>query len=149
MAMRKAEHQTNKISGKQIALLHLAKKHLALDDDIYRAVLARYGNRESAADLDARGFASVMKYFTALGFRSTWTQRTFGNRAGMATPPQIDLIRSLWRQFANSEDPNDAGLNGWLHKHHHIGALRFVDTAKASKVIFALKAMVDRKQDQI
>lgn len=39
------------VTKKQIALLHVAKKQLALDDDSYRTILARYGGCDSAADL--------------------------------------------------------------------------------------------------
>lgn len=138
----------NKITQKQIAVLHIAKAALALDDDTYRAILARYGHVESAADLDRRGFNHVMRYFTACGFRSTWTKRTYGYRPTMATPPQVDLIRSLWRKFLGCDDPDDAELNKWLGHFHKVGALRFVDNKKAAKVISALKAMVARKQDQ-
>ncbi len=134
------------ITAKQIRLIQVAKRELKLEDEDYRTILARYGNVASAADLDAQGFDYVMRYFTALGFRSTWTKRTFGNRAGMATPAQVDLIRSLWRQFSGTDDPGDSGLNAWLDKHHHITALRFVGAEKASKVIYALKAMAARKK---
>lgn len=121
---------------------------LGLKDEDYRPILARYGGCESAAELDASGFHHVMRYFTALGFRSTWTKRTFGNRPGMASPAQVDLIRSLWREYLAKDDDNDAGLNAWLHSHHHVTAIRFVDAQKAAKVIYALKAIVARKQNQ-
>lgn len=136
------------ISKKQIALLHVAKRELQLDDESYRAILSRYGKVESAADLDFRGFNAVMHYFTACGFRSTWTKRTYGYRPTMATPPQVDLIRSLWRKFTGSDDPDDVELNKWLGAFHSVGALRFVDNKKAAKVISALRAMVARKQDR-
>jgi hypothetical protein len=136
------------ITKKQIALLHVAKRDLGMADDDYRAILARFGRVESAADLDAKGFYAVMKYFTALGFRSTWTKRTFGYRPTMATPPQIDLIRSLWRKFSGSEDAEDIELNKWLDRYQKVSSLRFVDNKKAAKVIFALKAMSKRQNDQ-
>lgn len=139
----------NSLTKKQIALLHVAKKQLALDDDAYRTILARFGHVESAADLDAKGFYMVMKYFTALGFRSTWTQRTYGYRPTMATPAQVDLIRSLWRRFSDQPDHDDADLNKWLDHYQKVTALRFVDNRKAAKVISALKAMVARKHDRI
>jgi len=136
-----------KITKKQIALLHVAKRDLGLDDETYRAVLARYGKTGSATDLDLAGFNHVMRYFTACGFRSTWTKRTYGNRPTMATPSQIDLIRSLWKQCAGNDDPEDTGLNRWLEKYHHVSALRMVDKAKTTKVIHALKEMVRRKSE--
>lgn len=134
------------ISTKQIALIHVAKRQLALDDDSYRDILKRFGRVESAADLDAKGFYMVMKYLTALGFRSNWTLRTYGYRPTMATPPQIDLIRSLWRRFSGAVDEDDIELNKWLDRFQKVSALRFVDNKKAAKVISALKAMVARKQ---
>lgn len=137
------------VTKKQIALLHVAKKELSLDDDSYRAILARYGQCESAAELTQRGFTAVMKYFTAMGFRSSWTQRTYGYRPTMATPAQVDLIRSLWSKFHGKLDEGDMELNKWLGRFHKVSSLRFVDNKRAAKVISALKAMVARKQDQI
>ncbi|MCJ8509028.1 regulatory protein GemA [Rhizobium lemnae] len=137
------------ITKKQIALLHVAKRDLNLDDDTYRAILARYGKVETAAELDLVGFNHVMRYMTACGFRSTWTKRTYGYRPTMATPPQIDLIRSLWVKWRGADDPDDAELNKWLGRFHKVGALRFVDNKKAAKVISALKAMLARQQDRI
>lgn len=140
---------SNSITRKQIALLHVAKRDLGLTDDDYRAILARYGRCESAAELSAPGFTAVMKYLTALGFRSTWTQRTYGYRPTMATPQQIDLIRSLWLKYTGEDDRDDVELNKWLGRFHMIGALRFVDNKKAAKVISALRAMLARKQNRI
>lgn len=122
----------------------MAKRDLALDDETYRDILLRFGGCSSSKELDAFGFDHVMKYFTALGFRSDWTKRTFGERRGMASPAQIDLIRSLWRQYTGEDDPSDSGLNAWLNRFQKVAALRFVDVQKATKVIAALKAMVAR-----
>ena len=133
----------SQLSRKQIALLHVAKRDLGLDDDDYRAILARYGGCESAADLDLYGFDNVIRYFTALGFRSTWTKRTYGDRPGMASPAQVDLMRLLWRQY-HGDDENDVALNRWLMKYHKVSALRFVDAKKVGSVIAALKAMAAR-----
>lgn len=133
------------VTKKQIALLHVAKRDLGLADEDYRAILSRHGRCESAADLTGPGFTAVMKYFTAMGFRSAWTQRTFGARPSMATPAQIDLIRKLWQQFSGKADPDDMELNKWLNRFHKVSALRFVDDRKAAKAISALKAMVARQ----
>ena len=137
--------KTSLLSVKQIAVLHVAKHQLGLEDEDYRAILARDGGCESAADLDALGFDYVMRYFTALGFRSTWTKSTFGNRVDMASPAQVELIRRLWRKYHDGDDENDAHLNAWLSKFHKVSALRFVNKKKAGAVITALKAMAARK----
>lgn len=142
------DYKTMSITPKQIKLLHIAKRDLGLDDESYRAILARYGRTDSASNLDLAGFNHVMRYFTACGFRSTWTKRTYGYRPTMATPPQIDLIRSLWVAFRGANDPDDVELNAWLNRFHKVSALRFVDNKRAAKVISSLKAMTIRKQNQ-
>ncbi|MEM7428012.1 MAG: regulatory protein GemA [Pseudomonadota bacterium] len=131
-------------TAKQIAVVHLAAKELGLDDDTYRAVLKRWGGVTSSKDLDQGGFEKVMAYFTACGFRSTWTRRTFGKRPGRASPAQTDLIRKLWREWSGDDD--ELALNAWLDRSYHIAALRFVTPEIAKKAIEGLKIMVRRKQ---
>lgn len=133
------------LPSKKIAVLHVAKKQLGLDDDNYRDILRRYGGVESATDLDEIGFSYVMRYMTALGFRSTWTKRTFGNRPGMASPAQIELMRKLWLSYHGADD-GETALNAWLSKYHKISTLRFVSAEKAAKIVAALKAMVVRQK---
>ncbi len=132
-----------KIDRKKIGLLHVAKKQLGLTDENYRDILEVHGGCRSSADLDEVGFERVMVYLTALGFRSTWTKRTFGHRAGMATPSQVEYIRRLWREYFG-DDPSDRALNGWLKKFHGVSALRFVTGDKAKSVIPGLRAMSAR-----
>ncbi len=133
------------ISAKQIALVHVAAKQLGIEDDVYRAVLARWGDgAASAKDLDHAGFEAVMLWFNAHGFRSTWTKRTYGKRPGMATPAQVELIRKLWREWAGSDD--EPALYKWLERRYHVAALRFLDREGASKAINGLQAMTSRKR---
>ena len=134
------------LNRKQIALVHLAAKQLGLDDGTYRAALEHQGGVTSAKDLDHAGFTTVMAYFTACGFRSDWIKRTYGNRPGMASPGQVDLIRLLWRQYAGSGD--DRALNRWLDRSFKASALRFVTRDQAAMAIAGLKAMIARQADR-
>lgn len=134
-----------KPTPKQIALVHVAKRQLGLDDGSYRDILRRWGGADSSRDLDEIGFHAVMMRFEALGFRSTWTRRTFGDRHGsMATAAQIGFIRDMWEKY-DPADPEEKHLNAWLSKYHHVSALRFLSAEKAKAVIPALKAMLARR----
>lgn len=134
-------------TAKQIALVHVARKQLGFDDDTYRAILHHHGGgAASAAELDRDGFDGVMAYFTAWGFRSTWTKRTYGRRAGMATPNQVELIRKLWREWSGGDD--EAALNHWVERFYHVAAVRFLTPDAASKAINGLRAMIARKGHQ-
>jgi hypothetical protein len=121
----------------KIGLLHVAKSRLKLSDDDYRSILLSSGGVTSTRDLDERGFEAVMDRFRGLGFVSAARKRGHGQRLGMATPAQLDLILTLWRRAA--ADPTDAHLNTWL-EHFGVSALRFVDATTARKVIGALRA---------
>lgn len=127
----------------QLSLIHIARERLGLDEATYRAVLAERGGVASARDLDPAGFDAVMAYFTACGFRSTWTQRTFGTqRAGMASPRQVELIKSLWRE-AGETDPR--ALDRWLERSYGVSSLRFASPEVAAKAITGLRAIVRRR----
>lgn len=137
---------TDKLSQKQIALLHVAKRELGLSDERYRDILFRLCACESSKFLDQDGFDLVMQCFSALGFKSSWNEKNFGHRYGMATPNQVRYIRKLWSAYRKPEiEDGDASLNKWLSRYHHVSALRFVSEEMASKIIPALKAMVGRR----
>lgn len=132
----------------QLAVIHKAKAWLRsrcdnFDEAAYRELLRHAGSVESAKDLDFAGFAAVMEYFNAWGFRSTWMQRTYGERPGMASPRQVKLIRALWREYTGADD--EAALNKWMDRHFKVSALRFATPDQAQKAITGLRRMVARK----
>lgn len=132
------------LTRKQLALIHLAKKQLQLDDEDYRALLKAAAGVASAKELDKAGFDRVMECFEGLGFQSSRRPRTFGKRAGMATPAQVDYIRSLWQQFSGRDD--EKSLNRWLEHWFGVSSLRFADSHVAGQALTALKAMVGRQK---
>lgn len=129
------------LTAKKISLLRVAKERLGLADENYRSLLMAYGGAASARDLDERGFAMVMDRFRSLGFTSDARKRTFGDRHDMASPAQVDHIRTLWAEVATN--PTEAHLGAWLER-FGVSALRFLDAATAPKVIAALKAWRSR-----
>lgn len=141
---QRLEPAVSTLPANKVALVHVARRDLALSDDDYRAILARLANVGSAKDLDLQGFESVIGYLAQPGFKSNWQKRTFRRRPGMATPAQVQLIRRLWRDYHGSDD--DTALNAWMSHFHHIAALRFVDALKAQPIIAALKQMVARQR---
>ncbi len=132
------------MTRKQISLIHVAKNKLCLSEDYYRAILWGYGGVESSKELDRYGFEAVMGFLGKLGFDSDWKQRTFGHRAGMATPQQIEFIRKLWQEYTEDKG-TDFTLGKWLDRTFKVSALRFITRKDAPKAITALKAMKAKK----
>ena len=131
------------LAAKKVQLIQVARKRLALEEEDYRAILLNVGGSASAKTLDARGFEAVMDRFRQLGFTSTARAATYGERAAMASPGQVALIRSLWAQAVDG--PADSALNAFLEHRFKVSALRFLPATKVGGVITALKAMGARR----
>lgn len=128
------------ISKAQITILHVAKAKLAMDDDCYRSVLAKCAGVTSSTELDVAGFTSVMGFFEYCGFtpRSA-TGANYGNREGMATYAQLELIRTLWLETTRMQTLDETAMTKWLVRCFKVSSLRFLTKATAPRVITALK----------
>ncbi len=133
------------LSRKKKALLHVAKTKLGLDDETYRTVLAHIADVTSSTDLGQGGFEAVMGFFEYMGFKPLRkTGPNYGDRPGMASFAQLELIRQLWVEWSGAgvED----GLTTWLARTFKVSSLRFVTQAQAPRAITALKAMKAAKR---
>lgn len=132
------------ITDQQRKLIHHAKRRLNMTEPDYRAMLQRVAGVTSSNDLDDAGVTAVMAEFGRLGFQTVRQAPQYGERGGMATPRQLDKIRSLWRQWAGSED--ESGLTTHLERKFKVSSLRFLDLKTASKVIYALEKMATQRK---
>lgn len=87
----------------------------------------------------------MMGLFEYMGFRPTQAQGlNFGKRDGMASFAQIELIRTLWREYTHRRYEGEDQLNKWLERCFKVSSLRFLSAEAARKAITALKAMKTR-----
>lgn len=137
----------------KLALIHIAKAQLGLDEDHYRLLLLEAAGVRSARELDMAGFDAVMRRFGVLGFTSRkgfasqtlapHARATDSYRPGMATPAQLDTIRGMWAKWHGRAD--ERALSHWLEHRYGVSALRFCDVQTAQKAIEGLKAMNARR----
>ena len=141
------------LSNDKLALVHVAKRDLRLDDAQYRAILREQAGVSSAKDLGEAGFREVMAFFELCGFkpkgpgakRVAEVHAPSGDRIGMATQPQLDYIRGMFSEWLGRTD--EGALVRWIEGRYHVSAIRFLDAVTASKAITGLKKMVERKRD--
>ena len=127
------------LTNPQKAILHVAASKLEWDDDTYRMVLVRIAGVTTSTDLDQAGFEAVMGFAEYCGFRPLAKGAPrYGNRPGMATFAQIELIREIWRELHDQSACNDEALTGWLLKFHKVSSMRFLTLDAARKEITAL-----------
>ncbi len=133
------------ISKAQKAIIHVAQGKLGWDEETYRQVLVRIAGVTSSTELDQDGFSAVMGFAEYCGFRPLGKGAPrYGNRPGMATFAQLELIRELWREVHGARECDDAALLGWLRKFFKVDSMRFLTMEGARKAITALKAWKSR-----
>lgn len=133
------------LNRKQSAVLHVAKSRLKLSEEEYRSALVTLAGVTSSKELDQAGFEVLMGFFEHLGFVPlSRVGKDYGQRAGMASFAQLELIRAIWAEYASGSD--ETALNIWLRRTFKVDSLRFVDTQTAQKAITALKQMKARSR---
>ena len=103
--------RTTQLTRRQLALLHVARERLGLDEDAYRDLLELEAGVRSARELDAEGFRAVLRRLERLGFHPRPREDALPARPGMATPAQLSYLTGLWHRYTGrSDDPNPEGL---------------------------------------
>ncbi|HWJ72387.1 MAG TPA: regulatory protein GemA [Kaistia sp.] len=142
------------------AVLHVAKKQLALEDEDYRAVLERITGKRSSRDMSPAERGKVLDEFKRMGFEvvarsphapTVKGQEERGRRVGGAlvlTGPYVPKIRALWLSAYNlgiMRDRSDEALAAFARRQTGIDHVDWVrDPRDAAKVIEALKAKMAR-----
>lgn len=126
---------------RELGHIHQGRQALGWSEDDYRFHLANLTGKNSAADLDAAGRAKVLAHMSTLGFKPKATSfKPFG---------QPEKIKWLWKkldQAGGLRDGSDVALLAFVARTTgtSFSDPKFIPTAQASKVIEALKSMLDR-----
>ena len=126
---------------RELGHIHQGKAALRWSDDDYRFHLLNLTGKGSAAELNGAGRAKVLARMATLGFKP---------KAAKFQPfDQAAKIKWLWKKIGEHgglRDSSPAALLTFIG--HTTGSgysdVKFVPTMEASKVIEALKAMLDR-----
>ncbi|MDO9625162.1 MAG: regulatory protein GemA [Pseudomonas sp.] len=87
-----------------LAKIHVAKAQLGLDDETYRALLARIAGVRSAKDLNTRQIGAVLAEFERLGFKPLPTKKA-GRKAPKAAPDKAAMIVKIEAYLAEAKRP--------------------------------------------
>lgn len=126
-----------------VAKVHLAKKHLHLDDDTYRDVLRRMTGRDSAGTLSVYELERVVGEMRRLG----WAGET-SRRSRTTAKPHVRKVWAIWNDIVRlggvrSEEPR-AALRAWCERQAGVTDPEWLTVEQARSVIEALKAWRDR-----
>ena len=87
-----------------LAKIHVAKKDLGMDDDSYRALLARVAGVRSAKDLAPRQVAAVLSEFQRLGWQPK-PAKTAGRKAPTPAVDRKALVGKIEAFLAEAKRP--------------------------------------------
>lgn len=134
-----------------LAMMHVAKRDLGLDDDTYRAVLVRVTGKRSSKDMTDRERQAVLDEFRRQGFKPALRQAQGAGR-GKTKPlsgPYAKKAQALWIALWNLgaiEDKRDSALLAFVCRQTGIERTEWIlDARHGRAVIEALKAWCARE----
>lgn len=140
-------------SQANLAKIHIAKKELELDDQVYRDILRLRFKVDSAAKLNDRQCTVLLNDFQRRG----WKPR-HGNKS--PKPPQSRPLsqdamakkaRALWLglyEMGIVRDPGESALGSYVKRMTGVEALQWLDGKQLWLVIESLKRWVKRAEVQ-
>ncbi len=124
------------LSRTDLAKIHIAKKELGLDDDLYRAVLLRVTGKDSASKLNSKQATSLLAEFKSLG----WKPKTV-RRAGRARPKAArsrkEMMSKVEALLADAKRPWQYA-DAMAQKMFGIVRVEWLDDEQLHKLIAAL-----------
>lgn len=119
-----------------IAMVHIARKDLALDEGTYRAVLERIsGGRDSAADLTDEELSQVVDDFRRRG----WKPKRSSGRSDKAYVRKVWAIWGAMHRDGIVHGEMRPGLRAFVKRMTGVGDPEWLDPAQSRTVIEALK----------
>jgi phage gp16-like protein len=128
----------------RLAMVHVARKQLDLDEDAYRAMLERVSGQRSAKDLTPGELDAVIAEMKRIGFEPSSKPRR-----GRLEGPYAGKLQALWIAGWNLgvvRDRSDAALTAFILRQTGIPTSRWLRYPEdARRVIEALKAWLARE----
>lgn len=120
----------------QLSKIHIAKKDLGLDDETYRALLARVAGVRSAKDLKPRQIGRVLAEFARLGWTATTTKQS-GRKAPAPAPDREKLISKV-EAFLTEAKRSWAYADGMAMRMFKVERVEWLDPQQLHKMVAAL-----------
>lgn len=133
-----------------IRLIHVAKRDLLMDDDSYRAVLAKVAKKTSAADLTIPELERTLEHFKRCGFKVRSKSKPAGSSQPakakpsrpLAHDPEAKKIRALWLllyQLGAVRNASEEALAAYVKRIAKVDALQWINGEQAEMLIESMK----------
>jgi phage gp16-like protein len=131
---------------RELAMIHVAKKQLALPDDEYRGLLLAVTGKSSSADLDWQGRKNLLEHFKKAGFKVAAKSAGRARPAvGVARTPLMGKIEALLADSALPWSYADGIVKRLFANTSGVERIEFCDPAHLMKVVAALSIDAKRR----
>ena len=130
---------------KLIQLIHVGKKHLGLDDDLYCEVLESCTGKSSSKEMTPKQLQAVLDRMKQLGFEIESKNKT--GVQNLADDAQSKLIRHLWLELYTAgqvRNSSEKALATFVENKVGVSALQFLSTKNADMIITHLRQWCKR-----
>lgn len=150
-----------------IKLIHVAKRELTLEDDVYRMLLEAETNKTSCSKMSIKELEKVLAAMESKGFKRkvNSTKKPFKKRlspkSGKSKNTVIDKARSIWITMAQHgfvKDRSENALDKYTqrilkHQKDKVDCIAWCDEWQAGRVVEVLKSwhrrvMIDELKDK-
>lgn len=128
-----------------LAQIHIAKKELGLDDELYRDVLERVAGTRSSAGLSDDARKEILSEFRRMGWNNGKDDFKPSSKA------YVRKIYAIWGELKKTgiwREKSRESLRRFIKGLTGIDDPEFLDYQTATKVIEALKKMKDRADEE-
>jgi len=125
--------------NKQLAMIHLAKKDLGLDDETYRAMLKNVADVTSASELTAYGLGQVIEHLRAKGWEPKVKARP------RPAEDRVRLVKKIRRLLMNDNRP-DAYADGMSAHMFGVDKFEWCNPEQLKKIVAALAIDARRRR---
>ena len=135
---------------KELAVIHIAKDELHLDDSEYRDLLEAWTGETSSADLSQPQRHEVIENFKKMGFVPE-SDREERLSIEDDDKPQVRKIKQLWLKLHRIDavtNPSLESLNAYVQRMTETDKVQWLGTKDATMVIEALKGWYARVRDE-
>ncbi len=127
---------------KLVRLIHVAKRDLNMDDDVYRAILLKIGKTESSSKMTVPELERTLEHMKRCGFKVRSKISKNVKSRPLADDAESKKIRALWiflHEMGLVRNSSEAALAAYVKRMTGVETLQWLDREQAKSMIESLK----------
>lgn len=125
-----------------VRLIHVAKRDLKMDDDVYRGILLKIGKTESSSKMTVPELERTLEHMKRCGFKVRSKNKSGISSRPLASDPESRKIRALWlflHKLGLVKNPSEKALTAYVKRMTKVDDLQWLNGDQTLIMIETLK----------